>query len=121
MDDRSDRRTAALCGLLGGVLIGLEGLLSLARSALDLTRGWTSPAYFLFDQGIVFLVLGLVVAVFSFLGGMRPDGRAMVAGIVLLVVVILGWLALGLGTALLSLLGAVLALVGGVVFLASAR
>jgi len=121
MDDASDRRIAAFCGLLGGVLIGLEGLLDLARSALDLAGGRTGPASLPFDQGMVLLVLGLIIGVFAFLGGLRREGRAMVAGIVLLVVVILGWLALGLGAGLLSLLGAVLALVGGVVFLASAR
>jgi hypothetical protein len=41
--------------------------------------------------------------------------------VVLLVLVVVGWLELGLGSGLFALLGAVLALVGGVVFLASGR
>jgi len=121
LEPSSDRRIAAFLGLLGALLIGLEGLVDLVRSAIYLTVGSGVHAFLPFDQGVIFLFLGLLVGVFSFLGGMRGEGRATVAGAVLLVIVVLGWLALGLGSGLLAVLGAVLVLVAGVVFLASGR
>ena len=121
MERIGDRRIAALCGLLGAVLIALDGLLDLVRSVLYLAIGRGGHAYLPFDQGVIFLVLGLLVAVFSFLGGVRRDAGATVAGAVLIAIAVLGWVALGLGSGLLSILGAILVLVGGIVFLASGR
>lgn len=117
--ERGDRTIAALCGLLGAVLIALEGLIDLARSVIYLAvgRGW--HAFQPFDQGVIFLVLGLIVAVFSILGLHRREQRTTVAGVVLIVVAALGWLALGLGSGLLAIVGTVLVVVGGVVFLVS--
>jgi hypothetical protein len=121
MDDPRDRRVAGLLGLLAAVLIGLDGLLDLARGLFSLAVGRVGPAYFPFDQGVILVAVALLVAAFSVMGGLRRDGRSTVAGVVLLVVVVVGWLALGLGSGLLSLLGALLGLVAGVVFLVSGR
>ena len=121
MSEVEDRRIAALCGLLGAALIGLEGLLDLARTLLALAFDRGRSALLPFDQGVVLVVLSLVIAIFSVLGGLRREGRPVAAGAVLLVLVVVGWLELGLGSGLFALLGAVLALVGGVVFLASGR
>jgi len=121
VEPSSDRRIAALFGFLGAVLIGLEGLVDLVRSAIYLAVGSGVHAFLPFDQGVVFLFLGLIVGAFAFLGGMRGEGHATMAGAVLLVVVVVGWFALGLGSGLLAILGAVLALVAGVVFLVSGR
>lgn len=114
-----DRKIAAAFGLLGAVLIAFDGLLDLARSFLDLAVGRGGRAVLPFDQGLIFLVVSVIVVLFSVLGGWRREARAVVAGVVLVVIVVVGWLTLGLGSGLLSILGTVLVLVGGVVFLAS--
>jgi hypothetical protein len=121
MDDPRDRRIGGLLGLLGAVLIGLDGLLDLARGLFFVAIGRVGPGYFPLDQGVILVVVALIVAAFSVVGGLRREGRATVAGAVLLVVVVVGWLELGLGSGLLSLLGALLGLVAGVVFLVSGR
>jgi hypothetical protein len=120
MSEYSDRRLAGLLGILGAVLIALDGLIDLARGFYYLAiRG--PHVYLPFDQALVFFVLGLLIGLFSILGGLRREGRATVAGAVLIVLVLVGWLALGLSSGVLALLGALLALVGGVVFLVSGR
>ncbi|HYA10806.1 MAG TPA: hypothetical protein VEH10_03945 [Thermoplasmata archaeon] len=121
MTEVGDRRIAALFGLLGAALIALDGLIDLARGVLSVALGHGGHAYLPFDQALIFLVVGLVVAVFSVLGGLRRDGNATVAGAVLIVVAIVGWLELGVPSGVLAILGALLVLVAGVVFLVSGR
>lgn len=117
--EHGDRAVAALFGLLGAVLIALEGLLDLVRSVIYLAVGRGGHSYQPFDQGVIFLVLGLIIAVFSILGVQRHQERTAVAGAVLIVVAVFGWVTLGLGSGLLAILGAILVMVGGVVFLVS--
>lgn len=121
LTEAGDRRVAALLGLLGGVLIGLDGLLDLARGVFYLVVGHSGHALYPFDQGVVEIVVALLVVLFSLIGGIRRESRPIVAGAVLVVLVAVGWFALGLGSGLLAILGAVLALVAGVVFLVSGR
>lgn len=121
MADAGDRRVAAVLGLVGAVLIGLDGLIDVARGVLYLAIGRESHAVFPFDQGLVFLVIALLIGLFSVLGGVRREANAVAAGAVLVVLAVVGWLALGLGSGLLSVLGTVLALVAGVVLLVSGR
>lgn len=121
MADAGDRRVAAVLGVIGAVLIGLDGLIDVARGVLYLAIGRGARAFLPFDQGLVFLVVALLIGVFSVLGGVRREASAIVAGAVLVVLAVVGWLALGLGSGLLSVLGTILALVAGVVFLVSGR
>lgn len=121
MGDPSDRRIAALCGLLGAALIALDGLLDLVRSVFYVVVGRGVHALLPLDQALIFFVVGLIVAVFSVLGGFRREGRATVAGAVLIVLAVVGWLALGFGSGVLAILGTLLVLVAGVVFLVSGR
>lgn len=121
MSEHGDRRIAALLGLLGGGLIGLDGLVDLAQGVVYLGSGRGAHALFPVDQGVVDLFVALLLVLFSWLGGMREDGRAVMAGAVLLVLAVVGWFALGLGSGLLAILGLVLVLVAAVVFLASSR
>jgi len=121
MSEHGDRRIAAVLGLLGGLLIGLDGLFDLAQGVIYLGTGHGMHALVPVDQGVVDLFVALLIVLFSWLGGMRSDDRPIMAGAVLLVLAVVGWFALGLGSGLLALLGVVLMLVAAVVFLASSR
>jgi len=121
MDEPSDRRLAALLGLIGAALLALDGLFDLVRGVIYLAIGRGFHAFGPFDQAIIFFVVGLVAAGFAFLGGFRGPGRPVTAGVVLIVIAVVGWLALGFASGILALLGGLLILLGGVVFLLSGR
>jgi len=114
-----ERKIGAAFGLIGAVLLVVDALLDLVRGVVYLAIGRGARAFAPFDQALVFIVIAAVVAGFSLLGGMRRQERALVAGAVLVVVALVGWLLLGFGSGVLALLGSVLILLGGVVFLAS--
>ena len=117
----SDRRLAGLLGILGAVLIALEAAFDLVRGVVYLAIGHAAFGLDAFSQALILLVFGLLVGVFAVVGGQRREARATVAGAVLLVLVVVGWLALGVGSGLVALLGLLLVLVAGVVFLVAGR
>jgi hypothetical protein len=121
MTVEGDRKLAAVLGLLGAVFIAFDAILDLAWSAYDLVVHRGGGAIAPLDQGLVLLVIAVIAGAFAILGGIRRDGPATVAGAVLIVIAVAGWLAFGLGSGLLSILGTILVLVGGVVFLVSGR
>lgn len=119
MTAEGERRIGAVFGLLGAVLIALDGLLDIARGVFYVVVGRGEHAYSPFGQAIVFLVVGLIIGLFSIMGAVPREGRATVAGAVLLVLAVVGWLVLGFGSGILAILGTVLVLVSAVVFLVS--
>lgn len=121
MAGATDRGIGGLFGLLGAVLIGLEGLLDLVRGVVYLAVGRGFRAFGSLDESIVLIVLGFVIALFALLGMARRQERSLVAGAVLVVVAIVGWLALGFGAGILGLLGTIFVLIGGVVLLVAGR
>ena len=121
MTEAGDRRIGGVFGLLAAVLLAVEAIVDLARGFFDLAVGHGGIGSFPFGEALILLVLALIVGFFSVLGGLRPEGHAVVAGAVLIVLAIVGWLVLGLGSGVLAILGAVLMLVAGIVFLASGR
>jgi hypothetical protein len=116
-----DRAIGAVFGLVGAGLLVLDGLVDLIRGVVYLAIGRGTHAFGPFDQALLFVVVGLVVAFFSILGGLRRDDRGLVAGAVLVVIALAGWLVLGFGSGVLALLGSIFVLIAGVVFLVSAR
>jgi hypothetical protein len=116
-----DRKIGAVFGLLGAVLFALAGLLQIAQGIFDLAVRHGPRAASPFDQALILLVVALIVGFFAVLGGLRAEGHAIVSGVVMIVLAIVGWLVLGLGSGVLGLLGVILMVVSGVVFLASGR
>ncbi len=108
-------------GLVGGGLIALEGLVDLVRGVVYLAIGYGVRAFGPFDQALLFLVIGVVIAFFAAVGGRRDSDRAVLSGVVLIVIVLAGFLVLGFGSGVLVLLGALLALISGVAFVVVAR
>jgi hypothetical protein len=120
MAPSSERKIGAVFGLLGAALIALDGVLDVARGIFYAVVGRHGRILGPIDQALIFFVIAIIIALFSILGGMRREGRAIAAGVVLIVIAIFGWLALGFGYGLLAILGALLTLIAGIVLLASA-
>ncbi|HTP53669.1 MAG TPA: hypothetical protein VML94_01730 [Thermoplasmata archaeon] len=121
MPRSGDRYLGAALGLVGAVLLFLEAFLDVVRSVVYFAVGHTVRAFGPIDQAAVLVVIGIVVVIFSALGGSRREDRSMVAGVVLVVLALIGWLLLGFGTGVLALLASILILIAGIVFLVSAR
>lgn len=119
--DGSDRGIGAALGLIGAILLFLEGFLDLIRGVVYLAVGHGMRAFGPFDQALLLLVVGVLVAVFSVLGAVRRQDRSLVAGAVLVVIAIVGWLALGFASGVIALLGTLFVLIGGVVLLVASR
>jgi hypothetical protein len=116
-----DRTLGAIFGLLGAALVALEGLLDLVRGVVYLAVGHGARSFAPFDQALLFLVLGAVIALFAGIGGLRRQDRSLTAGVVLVVIVIAGWLLLGFSSGVLVLLGSIFVLIAGVIFLVAGR
>ncbi len=121
MSDESDRRLGGLLGILGAVLIALEAIVDLVRGVVYLAIGRGAFGLGAFSEALILIVFAVLVAVFAVLGSRRRESRATVAGAVLIVLVVVGWLGLGVASGLLALLGLLLVLVAGVVFLVAGR
>ncbi len=118
MRPRSDRRIAGTFGLVGAVLIVLDGVLGMLGGVLYWATGRPFAAI---DHGFVLIVVGVLLAFFAGLGRVGRDEYALAAGAVLVVFAIVGYLLLGFGNGVLALVGSVLVLVGGVIFLVASR
>ena len=117
----ADRRLGLVFGMLGSLLIILDGILRAIGGALLLVFGHGRSALGTWDQALVLVAVGLITGFLSIYGRSGPRDRGLAAGVALTVLSVLSWFALGFGSELLSLLGVVLLLIGGILFLVSAR
>jgi hypothetical protein len=121
MPAESDRRLGMILGLLGAALIVLDGVLRAIAGTIILVIGSQGHALGLWAQAILLLVVGFLMGFFALLGRSRGSDRSLTSGVVLVVLVIAGWLVLGLTNGILSLVGSLLVLVGGILFLFAGR
>jgi hypothetical protein len=121
MSGSSDRRIASLFGFLGTALLLVAGLLDLLSGVFYFAVGHGGRAFGAFDQGLIFVVVGLIVGFFVATARIERGDRTVVVGVVLVVLAILGWLALGFGSGVLALLATVCILISGIVFLVAGR
>jgi hypothetical protein len=117
----SDRRIGLLLGLLGAALIFLDGILDALGGVLFLAVGHGRLAIGLWEQSILFLVVGCIAGFFALIGRSRVADRSVTSGAVMVVLVIAGWIVLGLADGFLALVGSVLVLLAGVLYLVSNR
>lgn len=108
-------------GVLGALLLILAALVRFLLGVVFLATGHGYLGLGSITESVLYLVIGLVIGLFAFLGQQRGTDRAMLAGIVLIVLSIVGWFTLGFGGSLLALLGAVLTLISGIVFVVAGR
>jgi hypothetical protein len=117
MSAEGNRGIASIFGFLGAALLLLDSLILLVSGVFYLAVSHGARALGAFDSGIVLFVIGLVVAFFSVIGRRHTRDNSVVAGIVLVILALAGWLVLGLTSGVLALLGTVFVLIAGVVFL----
>lgn len=116
-----ERRLAMIFGFAGALLLVLEGLLELLTGVVLVAVGHGLRALASWEHAFVVILVGVIVGFFASYGRSRTGDRSVAAGVVLLVIALLGWLALGLTGGLLGLLGTLLVVISGVLFLTSRR
>jgi chromate transport protein ChrA len=72
-------------------------------------------------RSLVLVVVGIVIGMFAVIGRSRRNDRTMAAGVVLVVLAVVGWFGLGFAGGVLELLAALFALIAGVLYLLAAR
>ncbi len=117
MTEISEQRLAYWFGLLGGVLIGLGGLVSLLLGTADLILGRPIGALNAAGEGVLLLVVGGLALVFAWLGHRQWSARPVPSGVMLVLVAIVGWVVVGIGASLLGLVGSLFVFFAGVLYL----
>ena len=121
MTAEGDRRLGFVFGALGSVLIILAGLLRAIGGAFQLAFGYDLRALGTWGDAAVLIVVGLITGFFSLYGRSAGKDQGLAAGVILIVIAVIGWFALGLGSGIIALLGSLLVLIGGILFLVGAR
>jgi hypothetical protein len=121
MSSDGDRRLAFVFGVLGALFLVLASVLRFFLGVVFLATGHGYIGVGAIGQSIIYLVVGLLVGLFALFGRRRGSDQALTAGIVLIVLAILGWFFLGFGGSILALLGSVFALIAGIVFVVAGR
>jgi hypothetical protein len=116
-----DRRLAMIFGLIAAVLLVTAAILRLLVGAAFFVTGRELAALGSANEAVIFLVLGLVIGFFSLMGRSRTADGSLAVGVILVVLAVVGWLALGFGGSLLALLAAVFTLIAGILFLVTGR
>ncbi len=121
MSAQSDRRIGSIFGYLGAALLGIGGIVRLVAGIVDLAGGRSARAFGAFEEALLLIAVALIVGFFAALGSSRATERSLGAGVVLIVLALVGWAILGFGSGVLGLLGIVMVLVAGIVFVVAGR
>jgi hypothetical protein len=116
-----DRRIAFVLGILAAILLLIAAVLHFVVGVALLVTGAAHSGAGSIGSSVIEVVVALLIGFFALLGRGRGNDRNVAAGVVLIVLAVVGWAALGFGGDLLALLAAVLALVSGVLFLVAGR
>jgi hypothetical protein len=121
MAAEGDRRLGFIFGIIGGLFLLLAALVRLLLGVVFFATGHAYLGVGSLAQSVIYLLIGLVIAFFAFVGRRPGADRSLAAGVVLIVLSILGWFTLGFGASLLALIGAVFALIAGILFVVAGR
>ena len=121
MVDQGNRRLGFIFGVLGALLLVLASLVRFVLGVVFVATGHGYLGLGSLAESVLYLVVGIIVGLFAFLGQRRGADQTLTAGIVLIVLAVVGWFALGFGGSLLALLGGVFALIGGILFVVAGR
>jgi hypothetical protein len=117
MENATEREIGHLFGLIGGVLVLAGGLFATAYGVTDLVLGHAAAAAAALGGAVVLFVVGGLVLLFAHLANHGWEARPVASGVVLVVLALVDWAALGFGPNVLALVGGILALLAGVLYL----
>jgi hypothetical protein len=117
MENTTERSIGHLFGLLGGLLILVGGVVAVAAGFVDLALGRAIGAAGALGGAIVLFVVGALVLLFAHMGENGWKDRPFTTGVLLVVLAIVSWGALGLGANLIAFVGGIFALLAGVLYL----
>lgn len=117
MENLNERSMGHLFGLVGGALFIVGGVVAGAFGAAALILGNLASATGLFAEAAVLGVVGALVLLFAYLGEHEWSARPVTSGVLLVLLALMGWAALGLGLNVLALLGGIFALLAGALYL----
>jgi len=116
-----ERNLGFLFGGLGALLLVVAGVLDFFGAFVSIALGFGHPALGLFTRSVIDVIVGLLVGLFALYGRSVDRDRTFSAGVVLIVLAVVGWFGLGLGADIVGLLGALFALIGGILYVLSRR
>lgn len=117
MTELTERSLGFGFGLLGGALVILGGLVTLVLGAADLVAGRPLGAITAGSSALIMFVIGALALFFAYLGHRAWKDRPVASGVMLAVTGVLGWVVLGFGTNVVSVLGALLVFLAGILYL----
>lgn len=117
MAEVTEQRLGFGFGLLGGILIGLGGLVRLLLGTADLILGRPIGALNAASEGVLLLVVGGLALLFSWLGYRSWTSHPVTSGVMLVLVAVIGWIVVGVGSSLLGLVGSLFVFLAGVLYL----
>ena len=117
MTEVTEQRLGFGFGLLGGILIGLGGLVSLLLGTADLILGRPIGALNAASEGVLLLVVGGLALLFSWLAHRSWADHPITNGVMLMMVAVVGWVVVGIGSSLLGLVGSLFVFLAGVLYL----
>ena len=117
MAEVTEQRLGFGLGLLGGILIGLGGIVSLLLGTADLILGHPIGALSAASEGVLLLVVGGLAVLFGWLGHRSWSGHPITSGVMLILVAVIGWVLVGIGSSLLGLIGSLFVFLAGVLYL----
>lgn len=111
------RGFAFLFGVLGALVLVLAGIVDFVGGFVFLAIGAGGHALGAWGRSVVEVVVGLIVGAFALVGRSGEHDRGLAAGVVLVVIAIVGWFGLGFGGELLALLAVLFVLISGILYL----
>jgi len=119
--DKGTRGIAFLFALLAALLFVVAGVVDFVGAFLFLAFGSGGHAFGAWYHSVIFVVVGVLVGAFAIFGHSGDRERTLAAGVILVVLAVVGWLALGFGGDLLGVLGALFSLIAGILFLVASQ
>jgi hypothetical protein len=121
MPSAGSERLAFLLGALAAILLILAGVIDFVGGFVFLALGLGGHALGSWSRSILDVVVGIVVGVFAVIGHSGGSDRTLTAGVILVVLAVVGWFGLGFAGSILELLAALFALLSGILYLISSR
>ena len=117
MAELTEQKLGYWFGVLGGGLLLVGALVSFLVGIVDLAAGRAFGAIDAWSATVLLGIVGGLSMLFARLAYRSWNNRPLSGGILLIVVAVVGWAALGLGANVLALVGALFVFLAGVLFL----